>query len=216
MYVASGKRKLMANEHFYKSREWRELRFSVLVEFGRKCMCCNATDKPLHVDHIKPISKYPHLKLTKANLQVLCEDCNLGKSNKYESDFRKTKTKLIKKSVTLEVTQAAQTEPRRSLEEISGKPGFIYTRFKLKKGRSKRWHLWDGKDTECKMFNELSQTKREFREFDESDKDKIICKICIKNRDIKARRREKRSAALLRRSVKELDEKLAAINYPPN
>jgi len=30
----------------------------------------------LHVNHIKAISKFPNLRLEKANLQVLCENCN--------------------------------------------------------------------------------------------------------------------------------------------
>jgi 5-methylcytosine-specific restriction endonuclease McrA len=42
----------------------------------------------IHVDHIKPKSKYPELALEYNNLQLLCEDCNLGKSNKYETDYR--------------------------------------------------------------------------------------------------------------------------------
>ena len=42
----------------------------------------------LHVDHIKPRSKYPELELDITNLQILCEDDNLGKSNRYETDYR--------------------------------------------------------------------------------------------------------------------------------
>lgn len=42
----------------------------------------------IHVDHIKPKSKYPQLALEEYNLQVLCEDCNLGKVNFFEDDLR--------------------------------------------------------------------------------------------------------------------------------
>ncbi len=73
---------------FYYSREWRELRYKVLIRHGRKCMVCNNTDKELHVDHIKPRSKFPKLELEFNNLQVLCADCNVGKSNIYEDDLR--------------------------------------------------------------------------------------------------------------------------------
>ena len=76
---------------FYESREWRSLRLDVLLEQGRKCCVCGRSPKDgivLHVDHIKPRSKYPELELIKDNLQVLCEDCNLGKSNHYEEDWR--------------------------------------------------------------------------------------------------------------------------------
>jgi X-X-X-Leu-X-X-Gly heptad repeat protein len=42
----------------------------------------------LHVDHIKPRSLYPARALDPENLQVLCRDCNLGKSNKDATDWR--------------------------------------------------------------------------------------------------------------------------------
>ncbi len=66
---------------FYDSRAWRELRYQVIKTHGRKCQACGDTSKKIHVDHIKPRSKYPELELDFQNLQILCEDCNLGKSN---------------------------------------------------------------------------------------------------------------------------------------
>lgn len=78
-------------DSFYKSREWRELRYRVLRKLGKKCACCGITKDQgaiFQVDHIKPISKHPELKLCEDNLQVLCLECNLGKSNKFEDDFR--------------------------------------------------------------------------------------------------------------------------------
>ena len=77
---------------FYTSRAWRELRIKALHDNGFKCCACGREPRihgvVLHVDHIKPRSKYPELELTFNNLQVLCEDCNLGKSNHYEEDWR--------------------------------------------------------------------------------------------------------------------------------
>lgn len=76
---------------FYFSREWRALRYRVLREYGSRCQCCGATpesSKQVHVDHIKPRSKFPHLELEFTNLQVLCEDCNMGKSNIDDTDWR--------------------------------------------------------------------------------------------------------------------------------
>ena len=67
---------------FYSTRQWRELRWKVLVEQGAFCKVCGRDRSDgikLHVDHIKPRSKFPELELTKLNLQVLCEDCNMGK-----------------------------------------------------------------------------------------------------------------------------------------
>lgn len=80
-----------SSENFYRSREWRQVRYEALIKCGRACMCCGAKPKDgiiLHVDHVKPRSKYPQLELDINNLQILCEDCNLGKSNIYEDDFR--------------------------------------------------------------------------------------------------------------------------------
>jgi 5-methylcytosine-specific restriction endonuclease McrA len=43
----------------------------------------------MHVDHIKPRSRFPHLELSLDNLQVLCAACNVGKGNRDEIDWRK-------------------------------------------------------------------------------------------------------------------------------
>lgn len=76
--------------HFYKSPEWRQLRYRVLERKGNVCVACGSSPKDgskIHVDHIKPRSIYPELALDINNLQVLCEDCNLGKLNKYQTDW---------------------------------------------------------------------------------------------------------------------------------
>ena len=64
---------------FYNSNEWRQLRYLAIMKYGRRCMSCGLTIKEVHVDHIKPRSKYPKLSLCLSNLQILCKDCNLGK-----------------------------------------------------------------------------------------------------------------------------------------
>lgn len=77
---------------FYNSREWRSVRFEALKLSNGCCTLCGRSNRQhgviLHVDHIKPKSKYPDLSLTLSNLQVLCEDCNLGKSNRDDTDWR--------------------------------------------------------------------------------------------------------------------------------
>lgn len=75
---------------FYNSWEWKEKRYKVLTMFGAKCMLCGATskDSKICVDHIIPLSRDWSKRLDINNLQVLCEDCNMGKSNKDTSDFR--------------------------------------------------------------------------------------------------------------------------------
>lgn len=76
-------------DDFYNSKEWLDLRYQVLNKQGNRCKKCGmGAGTKLHVDHIKPRSKYPELELDADNLQVLCEKCNIGKSNKYEDDYR--------------------------------------------------------------------------------------------------------------------------------
>lgn len=81
----------MPDELFFTSREWQELRYKALKEHGAACQCCGATradGKKMHVDHIKPRSKFPELQWLLSNLQVLCEDCNLGKGAWDQTDWR--------------------------------------------------------------------------------------------------------------------------------
>lgn len=83
------------DKEFYLSREWRALRHDVLDKYKGACLLCGRTYRDhgviIHVDHIKPKSKYPELALDANNLQLLCEDCNLGKGNRYETDWRPKK-----------------------------------------------------------------------------------------------------------------------------
>lgn len=81
----------MIGAQFYRTREWAAVRQATLVKYGAKCQCCGAsrnTGVVIHVDHIKPRSKHPALELDPDNLQVLCELCNIGKSNTNEVDWR--------------------------------------------------------------------------------------------------------------------------------
>lgn len=84
-------------EAFYKSWEWRELRMVALKKYGRRCMCCGATPDDVSidgspvrivVDHIKPLSFHWELRLSPDNLQILCDECNMGKGAWDETDYR--------------------------------------------------------------------------------------------------------------------------------
>jgi len=60
---------------------WR-LRAQVLMRDETKCRLCGATPRngaKLHVDHVLPWSKGGETVL--GNLQILCEQCNVGKSD---------------------------------------------------------------------------------------------------------------------------------------
>jgi hypothetical protein len=81
-------------DEFYRSHGWRSVRIDAL-EANRErygaltCECClTMTTGQWHVDHIHPRSSHPELALDLANLQVLCEDCNVGKGARYTTDWR--------------------------------------------------------------------------------------------------------------------------------
>lgn len=73
---------------FYKSEAWLRLRFKVVAHYGKICMACGETKGRFHVDHIIPRSVDRSLELDFNNLQMLCEPCNIGKSNLDKTDFR--------------------------------------------------------------------------------------------------------------------------------
>lgn len=88
-HPVAGSRK--SKNSFYHSPAWRKLRYKVLARYGRTCQCCGKSpksSKAIHVDHIKPISKFPHLRLELSNLQVLCGECNKGKGSWDQTDWR--------------------------------------------------------------------------------------------------------------------------------
>ena len=73
-------RKLLLTKHFTQ-QEWLDL----LEKYGHRCLCCNAADKTLEVDHVVP------LKIggtnTIDNIQPLCRSCNARKHAKH-IDYR--------------------------------------------------------------------------------------------------------------------------------
>jgi 5-methylcytosine-specific restriction endonuclease McrA len=83
-------------KEIYNTRQWKILRYQVISMYGSRCMACNAVDKQIQVDHIRPVSLYPELALDPKNLQILCKDCNEGKINLDQKDFR---TKKQRKSM---------------------------------------------------------------------------------------------------------------------
>ncbi len=82
---------IVGSSDFLQSYEWRKLRMEALKLYGNRCQCCGASAADgvrIHVDHIKPRKQYPALALDLSNLQVLCEDCNHGKGNWDDTDWR--------------------------------------------------------------------------------------------------------------------------------
>lgn len=82
---------------FYKSWEWRKLRNKAYSVFGHSCAQCNSSNKHLDmcgekvrlvVDHIYPLHTHWHMRLDPSNVQVLCDECNMGKGAWDTSDHR--------------------------------------------------------------------------------------------------------------------------------
>ena len=83
----------IVRQGFYESTGWKKLRweahrlFDSQGQFG--CMRCGTESGEMHIDHIKPRSMYPELELDLNNLQRLCGNCNMEKSNKHSTDYRR-------------------------------------------------------------------------------------------------------------------------------
>jgi len=80
------------DDEFYKSQAWKEVRYIVLQKHSGACMLCGARASDgvhIHVDHIVPRSIDRNKELDINNLQVLCSDCNLGKSNFDDTNWKK-------------------------------------------------------------------------------------------------------------------------------
>ena len=84
-------KKILENEKRRESRDYQRslmtdsLRYDVLKRDGFRCVICGRTAEDgvkLHVDHIKPVSKGG--KTEYENLRTLCDQCNFGKSNKWD------------------------------------------------------------------------------------------------------------------------------------
>ena len=86
--MAKKKRKKKTKIPFYETENWKYLRVAIWKIFPRKCLKCSTIDGIFHVDHVYPKSKFPSLSLEIGNLQPLCEQCNMEKSNLNSKDYR--------------------------------------------------------------------------------------------------------------------------------
>jgi 5-methylcytosine-specific restriction endonuclease McrA len=81
----------VTSKEFLSTYEWRKVRMEALKKYGPVCQCCGTTPSHgavMNVDHIKPRRLFPHLALDVNNLQVLCHECNHGKGNWDQTDWR--------------------------------------------------------------------------------------------------------------------------------
>lgn len=93
--------RLNENSVYWKKTRFVRLkckfRYQVFQVYGQRCMCCGAGKDSVQIqlDHILPQSLYPEREFDFSNTQVLCEECNSGKSNKDFTDFRTTEQKEL-------------------------------------------------------------------------------------------------------------------------
>jgi hypothetical protein len=66
-----------------------DVRYQVLAAANGRCVLCGATsaERRIEVDHIIPRSRGGSKDMS--NLQALCDECNRGKSNADDTDFRR-------------------------------------------------------------------------------------------------------------------------------
>jgi hypothetical protein len=79
---ASGQRFKRKPNAFYRTAEWKRVRYLALQRDGGRCQLCGACAHDgvrMHVDHIKALALYPQLALDLNNMQTLCDSCNWGK-----------------------------------------------------------------------------------------------------------------------------------------
>lgn len=81
----------VSTNDFLQTYAWRRLRMEALKKHGARCQCCGAspqTGAVINVDHVKPRKLFPELALSLDNLQILCHECNHGKGNWDQTDWR--------------------------------------------------------------------------------------------------------------------------------
>lgn len=105
------------------SANWKYLRKKIFEVQGDRCLCCGKKSEHLHVDHIKPKSRYPHLEFMIDNLQVLCPECNMKKSNSHETDYRKTEhlVSLVREINNNKLLQRKYVYDFKVLEKLANK-----------------------------------------------------------------------------------------------
>lgn len=69
------------------SREGKMWKKEKWISQNKCCAICHQKIvlKGSHIDHIKPIVKYPLLSIEKQNMQVTCANCNVCKSSQVKS-----------------------------------------------------------------------------------------------------------------------------------
>lgn len=71
---------------FYKTKEWRNLRYQVLLDEG---FCCRRCGLNANIgDHIIPIKENWDMRLERSNIQAMCKSCHNQKTREDELRYR--------------------------------------------------------------------------------------------------------------------------------
>lgn len=98
-------------KNWYSSFEWRKVRYSFLRTQPKplRCGLCNrsaADGVTLCCDHVKSVKRYPELKKSLSNLQILCSACNAGKGSEWADDWRAGAGEQTEQRVTMQKESA--------------------------------------------------------------------------------------------------------------
>jgi hypothetical protein len=77
-----------------------------------------------HVDHIFPRSLFPHLCLEPRNLQILCNFCNIKKSNHTFIDYRGDQKRYVNQPVAINLSNHPTGQKGMALAEIGVRDDF--------------------------------------------------------------------------------------------
>lgn len=80
----------IASDRFLSTSTWRRFRYEALLRYGRKCRLCGRRPEHnvvLNVSHIVSRRAAPWKALDIENVQILCDECNIGMRND-DADFR--------------------------------------------------------------------------------------------------------------------------------
>ena len=80
------KQKYEPRAEFNRWRSSEEGKLWKKQQYQKQKQCCAICQEKIelkgsHIDHIKPLSRYPDLSLDTSNLQIACGQCNISKSN---------------------------------------------------------------------------------------------------------------------------------------
>ena len=69
-------------DRFYRTAEWRKVRWDALHAYGRRCCSCGATPEDearLTATHVVSRLVAPERAFDLSNLRILCADCHIGR-----------------------------------------------------------------------------------------------------------------------------------------